>query len=105
MVISMEYPLDHMSLTEIDCWTQTAASLNTLNVSLSANASLPDTLGKVNRLISAWPPDEALPAEGIEGVERVRKRLVAGLTDIKTSSERDIKYVITPVLTLCHIFS
>ena len=49
-------------------------------------------MNRVNRLITAWPADDALPAEGLEGVKANYKRLVSGLNDIKTQSDRDVKY-------------
>jgi len=49
-------------------------------------------VNRVNRLITAWPADDALPAEGLEGVKANYKRLVSGLNDIKTQSDRDVKY-------------
>lgn len=57
------------------------------------NSATQDTIGRVNRLILAWPPDETLPAEGIDGVKTVYKKLVSGLNEIKTSSEREVKWV------------
>ncbi|KAI0322410.1 SGF29 tudor-like domain-containing protein [Amylostereum chailletii] len=81
------------SSEEVECWTQTAVSLSTLNNNLSINNILPETVGRVNRLISAWPPDELPPAEGIDGVKNVHKKLVAGLAEIRLSSERDVKAI------------
>lgn len=45
----------------------------------------------MNRLISAWPADDALPAEGLEGIKANYKKLVAGLKEIKTQSDQDAK--------------
>jgi len=50
-------------------------------------------VNRVNRLITAWPADDALPAEGLEGVKANYKRLVSGLNDIKTQSDRDVKAI------------
>lgn len=50
-----------------------------------------DAVGRVNRLILAWPNDETLPAEGMDSVKTVYKKLSSGLSEIKTNSEREIK--------------
>jgi len=45
-----------------------------------------DTIGRVNRLLSAWPVDDDLPAEGFDSVRNTYKKLTSGLTEIKTSA-------------------
>ncbi|KAI0057796.1 hypothetical protein BV25DRAFT_1872264 [Artomyces pyxidatus] len=78
------------STEEVECWSHATTSLSALS-NLSVNSATQDTIGRVNRLILAWPTDETIPAEGIDGVKTVHKKLVSGLNEIKTSSERDVK--------------
>ncbi|KAH8104552.1 SGF29 tudor-like domain-containing protein [Cristinia sonorae] len=78
------------SSEEVDYWSQTATSLSTLS-SLYTSATTEDTIGRVNRLISAWPTDDTIPAEGFESLKSMHKKLVAGLSEIKTTAERDAK--------------
>ncbi|KAI0032564.1 SGF29 tudor-like domain-containing protein [Vararia minispora EC-137] len=54
---------------------------------------MPDTIGRVNRLISGLPSDETLPGENMTTLKETHKRLTAALTDIKTHSERDVKSI------------
>lgn len=42
--------------------------------------------------MATWPADGALSAEGFEGIKADYKKLVTGLGDIKTQSDRDVKY-------------
>ncbi|KAJ3763702.1 SGF29 tudor-like domain-containing protein [Lentinula raphanica] len=77
------------SSEEIECWNHAAASLQTL----SATYSGPDTIGRVNRLISAWPADDTLPAEGLDSVKAIYKKLVSGLEEIRLTSEKEIKAI------------
>jgi hypothetical protein len=51
-----------------------------------------ETIERVNRLISAWPTDDTLPAEGYDGVKSVFKKLYPGLRDIQTAAEEEAKY-------------
>jgi SAGA-associated factor 29 len=50
-----------------------------------------DTVGRVNRLISAWPQDDALPTEGYQGVKAIRKKLDSGLREIKSQADSEVK--------------
>jgi len=52
---------------------------------------MPEAVNRVNRLISAWPTDDILSADGIISVKDIHKKLVSGLNEIKASSERDVK--------------
>lgn len=54
------------------------------------NPGTSETIGRVNRLLSAWPADDNLPAEGYESVKTLYKKLTTGLNDIKTTAERDV---------------
>jgi SAGA-associated factor 29 len=73
---------------EIDCWSRSISALSNLAV----NSSTQETVNRVNRIITTWPPDDALSAEGFEGIKANYKKLVSGLGDIKTQSDRDVKY-------------
>lgn len=55
--------------------------------------TMQETIGRVNRCILAWPTDDALPAEGTDGLKSLHKKLVSGFTEIKTSSDRDVQWV------------
>jgi SAGA-associated factor 29 len=59
-----------------------------------ANPTASETVGRVNRLISAWPQDDTLPAEGYEGVKTVYKKLKSGLRDIQSQAESEVMCVI-----------
>lgn len=75
---------------EIDCWTHAASSLSTLS-SIYSNPATIETISRVNRLISAWPADDTLPAQGLDDVKNIYKKLSAGLDEITKTSEREIK--------------
>lgn len=53
-----------------------------------------ETTGRVNRLISAWPADDTLPAEGYESVKSTYKKLLSGLREIHSIGTEDIKSVL-----------
>ncbi|THV05317.1 hypothetical protein K435DRAFT_790409 [Dendrothele bispora CBS 962.96] len=80
------------SSEEIDCWSHATTSLSALSGIYSSPATL-DTIGRVNRLISAWPTDDTLPAEGLDEVKKNYKRLCSGLEQIQTSSNQEIKAI------------
>jgi SAGA-associated factor 29 len=80
----------HHNPEEIDCWSRSTSSISALS-NLAINSSTPETVNRVNRLITAWPADDALPAEGLEDIKANYKKLVTGLNDIKTQSDRDVK--------------
>ncbi|KAH9922780.1 SGF29 tudor-like domain-containing protein [Epithele typhae] len=73
---------------EVECWAQASASLSRLSGLLDEQTK-DDPLGRVHRLLSQWPSDDALPTEGIEGVKGVYKKLVSSLNDVKANAERD----------------
>lgn len=76
--------------TELDCWSRTAESLRALASKYGRPAAL-DTIERVNRLISAWPTDDTLPAEGMEGVKAIHRKLEPGIREIKVSADEEIK--------------
>jgi SAGA-associated factor 29 len=55
-----------------------------------ANPAPAETVGRVNRLISAWPQDDTTPAEGYEGVKTVYKKLRSGLREIENQAQSEI---------------
>ena len=73
---------------EIDCWSRSISALSNLAV----NSSTQETINRVNRLINTWSADDAPSTEGFEGIKANYKKLVSGLSDIKTQSDRDVKY-------------
>ncbi|KZT12024.1 uncharacterized protein LAESUDRAFT_719985 [Laetiporus sulphureus 93-53] len=80
------------SSEEVDCWSRAASSLSRLSNTYT-NPTAIETIGRVNRLLSAWPADDTLPAEGYDGVKSVYKKLTSGLTDIKATAERDAQTI------------
>ena len=77
-------------LSEVDCWSHAAESLATLSNKYSSHSTL-ETIERVNRLISAWPQDDTLPAEGFDHVKMIFKKLSPGLYDIKIAAEEEVK--------------
>jgi len=43
-------------------------------------------------LIDTWAVDDSFPPDGFESVKSIYKKLVSGLNEIKTQSDRDLKY-------------
>jgi len=74
----------------VDCWSHAAESLNALSNKYSSQSTL-ETIERVNRLISAWPPDDTLPAEGLDGVKTIYKKLSPGLRNIQIAAEEEVK--------------
>lgn len=75
---------------EIECWSHAAKSLTALSNNYSKPATI-ETIGRVNRLISVWPTDDTLPAEGIDAVKSLFKKLSPGLVDIRLAAEDEAK--------------
>jgi SAGA-associated factor 29 len=50
-----------------------------------------ETIGKANRMISAWPTDDTLPAEGFDAVKQTYKRLSNVLQEIESSAVEEEK--------------
>ncbi|THH27998.1 hypothetical protein EUX98_g6199 [Antrodiella citrinella] len=86
---SLKYDIKKIE-EEVEYWSHAAASLSTLS-SLYATQESSDTIGRVNRLISAWPINDTLPAEGFDSVKTNYNKLISGLKEIKTTAERDAK--------------
>jgi SAGA-associated factor 29 len=42
--------------------------------------------------MTTWPADDPLSTDGFEGIKANYKKLVTGLNDIKTQSDKDVKY-------------
>ena len=81
---------------EVEFWSHARASVTSLN---GIYAGPPEAVGRVNRLISSWPSDDTLPAEGFDEVKKVYKKLVSGLQELEMNAEREIKYDNTIVLS------
>jgi len=60
--------------------------------SLYGSAGTAETIGRVNRLISAWPADDTLPAEGIGHMKTIQQKLTSGLSDIMNACDQEIKW-------------
>ncbi|KAF8908970.1 SGF29 tudor-like domain-containing protein [Gymnopilus junonius] len=48
---------------------------------------------EVNRLISAWPTDDTVPAEGLGGLKATQAKLTSGLTEITSAAEQELKAI------------
>jgi len=86
---------DLYSPTEKECWFRTTTKLNVLT-SLDRTT---ETFSRVNRLVSAWPPDDMFPAEGLQVQENNWEKLKAGYDSIRGISQREIKYVEIPLFS------
>lgn len=76
--------------SEVQCWSHASVPISTLS-GIYGNPAAADTIGRVNRLISAWPVDDMLPAEGIDGAKTVYKKLSSGLHEIQSTAEKETK--------------
>lgn len=56
-------------------------------------SSTSETIERVNRLISSWPADDTIPAEGFESVKGVYKKLHPGLRDIQVAAGDEVKII------------
>ena len=83
-------PIHVVSSLELQWWTACAESLRQISAAHSSSEAA-ETIGRVNRLISAWPQDDTLPAEGYDGLKPIYKKLTSGLKEIKESADRDVK--------------
>ncbi|KAG6876518.1 hypothetical protein C0992_012602 [Termitomyces sp. T32_za158] len=86
---SLKYDIKKIE-EELDCWSQAAASLSTLTAQFSRHSTL-ETIERVNRLISAWPVDDNIPAEGLDGVKATHKKLAPALRDIQNTADEELK--------------
>ena len=48
-------------------------------------------MGRVNRLISTWPTDDTVPAEGLGYLQQSQVKLTSGLTEIMNSANQEVK--------------
>ncbi|KAH9950535.1 SGF29 tudor-like domain-containing protein [Amylocystis lapponica] len=80
------------SSEEVECWSNAASSLSKFSTTYSS-PSTAETIGRVNRLLLAWPMDDTMPAEGYDSVRSVYKKLISGLTEIKSTAERDVEEI------------
>jgi SAGA-associated factor 29 len=80
----------HGDVSEFDCWARASESLATLSTVYANQESL-ETIGRVNRLLSAWPSDDTVPAEGFDSLKSTYKKLTSGLSEIKSNAEREAK--------------
>ncbi|KIK99638.1 hypothetical protein PAXRUDRAFT_131712 [Paxillus rubicundulus Ve08.2h10] len=78
------------SSEEIDYWSHASKSLGTLS-STYANTNSFDTIGRVNRLIAAWPTDDSLPAESYETLRTNYKRLSSALKEVRRNADEEFK--------------
>ncbi|KAL1679099.1 SGF29 tudor-like domain-containing protein [Schizophyllum commune] len=78
------------SSEEVQCWSQAASSLNTLN-EVYSTPQTKETIGRANRLIAVWPEDDVLPIDGYEGLKRTAKKLMSALSEIRHTSDREIR--------------
>lgn len=75
---------------EVELWPQAAEAIRVVTNKYPINSTT-ETIGRVNRLISAWPTDDTLPAEGFDAVKQTFKRLTNGLREIEASANQEAK--------------
>ncbi|KAK7690032.1 hypothetical protein QCA50_006677 [Cerrena zonata] len=75
---------------EVNIWTDAATVLSKLSSQVSSPETN-DVVGRVNRLLSAWPTDDTMPSEGFESLKNIYTKLNKGLNEIKANAERDAK--------------
>lgn len=80
------------STEEVECWSHARSSTNALN-GIYSNPNTMETIGRVNRLISTWPSNDTLPAEGLDGVKPVYKKLLSGLQEVKSNAEKEARAI------------
>lgn len=85
-------PTRPASSEEVECWSHAAESLRILS-SIYANSKTVETMGRVNRLISTWPTDDTVPAEGLGYLQGVQGKLTSGLTEIMNSANQEVKAI------------
>ncbi|KAI6044783.1 SGF29 tudor-like domain-containing protein [Pisolithus marmoratus] len=78
------------STEEIDCWSRAGKSLAALS-SNYATPSTVDTIGRVNRLITAWPTDDSFPTESYETLKTNYKKLSTALRNVRSSAEEEAR--------------
>ncbi|TFK74877.1 hypothetical protein BDN72DRAFT_788648 [Pluteus cervinus] len=76
------------SSEEVDTWAHASKSLTALSNKL-ANASTADTINRVNKLILAWPTDDAVPADGIDGIKTLYRKLTTSIGDLRSATDEE----------------
>jgi SAGA-associated factor 29 len=74
----------------VECWSHAAESLKHLS-GIYANSKIVDTMGRVNRLISTWPTDDTVPAQGLGSLQSLQEKLTPGLAEIMNSADQEFK--------------
>jgi len=55
------------------------------------NPATEQTIGRVNRLISALPTDDTLQVDGLESAKTTHKKLSLGLDELRKQAEAEVK--------------
>lgn len=76
-------------LLEVECWTHASDSLKSLST-FYANNQIQEIVGRVNRLISVWPTDDTLPAQGLGQLKAIQQKLATGLEDVSNHAEKEV---------------
>ena len=78
---------------ELQCWAVVVAKLNACRQTYEKPETM-ETMGRVNRSISAWPTmsgDNGEPLEPFETIKATYKKLSSGLADIQKHAEAEAK--------------
>ncbi|KAL4081056.1 SGF29 tudor-like domain-containing protein [Scleroderma citrinum] len=78
------------STEEIEYWSHASKSLAALS-NIYASPTTVETIGRVNRLIAAWPTDDVLPAEGYEILRTNYKKLSLALKEVNRNANEEAK--------------
>ncbi|KIM65922.1 hypothetical protein SCLCIDRAFT_111946 [Scleroderma citrinum Foug A] len=78
------------STEEIEYWSHASKSLAALS-NIYASPSTVETIGRVNRLIAAWPTDDSLPAEGYEFLRTNYKKLSLTLKEVHRNANDEAR--------------
>ncbi|KAG2151414.1 SGF29 tudor-like domain-containing protein [Suillus clintonianus] len=85
-------PTRPASTEEVDYWSHASKSLAQLQ-NIYTRPSNVDTIGRVNRLISAWPTDDVLPAEGYDFLKTNYKKLHSALKEVRHIDDEEVKAI------------
>ncbi|KAJ6508795.1 SGF29 tudor-like domain-containing protein [Mycena sanguinolenta] len=80
------------SSEELVCWSHAATSLTHLS-GICSNPETIETISRVNRLINVWPADDILPAQGLDNVKQIYRKLHGGLEEVQAISDREVKAI------------
>ncbi|PPQ66261.1 hypothetical protein CVT24_007279 [Panaeolus cyanescens] len=75
---------------ERECWSHTTEALQVIS-KLYETSNSGDSIGRVNRLLSAWPKDDTLPAEGLGHLKTLQHKLISGLIEIQASAQQEAR--------------